>query len=273
MIQRSPSLVARLFGRKPAPPPVNAAETLKQMARERRDEEAIAYRRQLFAQQPDLALPVLVELRMGETFQAHADPVHARLSFDRALQFTQDGAAQAVWLRLARLAQQLQHPRESELLQRLLADRTLDPDLRPKLTRRLAFLNGDTSWDMPAIGHVPPAPWEEPPPAATVQAAAPMDLAPWHDMAAQATAERSFSGAQAAADQAIADALLTSLEMEAPEPPAMGIQADAPAPAWGASDAPRWNPATPRRRETGPKRLARGRRRSVPLATIPRLDE
>lgn len=262
MSQRAASFVSRLFGRRPVSSTTgpSAAETLKRMASERRDEDAVAYRRQLFVDEPDLLLPVLVEVRMGETFLRHADPVHARMSFDRALTCVPAHAAQAVWLRLARLAQQLAHPVENELLERLLSDRTLDPDLRPKLERRLRYLNGDTSWSMPAIGDVAPAPWEEPPDTAPPMSR-PQDLGAWHDAARDA-----------ANDEAIQRALCTSLEMEAPEPPGGGIRSDAPS--WGASaERPQWNPATPRLRSTGSKRRPRRRPRNVPLAAIPTLND
>ncbi len=264
MTHRSASFVSKLFGglRRAPDAQRSPAETLKLMATERRDEEAVAYRRRLFVDQPDLALPVLVEVRMGETFLRHADPVHARMSFERALQLAPDDTTQAVRLRLARLAQQLTHPQESELIEPLLADRHLDPDLRPRLTRRLAFLQGDTSWDMPAIGHVAPAPWEEPPAVATVTGAAPMDLSAWHNQAARS-----------ANDHAIEQALLTSLEMDAPPPESHeGIAADgARGPSWGEPrpQRPSWNPATQRRERGGSKRAPRRRGRGAPLAPLP----
>ena len=267
MTHRSASFVSKLFGglRRSPEARLTPAEALKLMATERRDEDAVAYRRRLFVEQPDLALPVLVEVRMGETFLRHADPVHARMSFERALQLAPDDTTQAVRLRLARLAQQLTHPKESELIEPLLADPHLDPDLRPRLTRRLAFLQGDTSWDMPAIGHVAPAPWEEPPTVATVTVAPPMDLSVWHDQAARA-----------ANDLAIEQALLTSLEMDAPPPESPeshgGIAADGPrGPSWGEPmpQRPSWNPATQRRERGGTKRAPRRRGRGAPLAPLP----
>jgi hypothetical protein len=265
MTARSASFVSKLFGglRRSPEARLSPAEALKLMATERRDEDAISYRRRLFVEQPDLALPVLVEVRMGETFLRHAEPVHARMSFERALQLAPEDTTQAVRLRLARLAQQLAHPTEPALIEPLLADPRLDPDLRPRLARRLAFLRGDTSWDMPAIGHVAPAPWEEPPTVATVTVAAPMDLSVWHDQAA----------GRSQTDLAIEEALLTSLEMDAPLPESEeGILTDGPGgPSWGEPppQRPTWNPATQRRERGGTKRAPRRRSRRAPLAPLP----
>lgn len=266
MTYRSTSFVSRLLGgfRRGAEEPRGPVETLKKMAAERREHDAIAYRTRLFAEEPDLALPVLVEVRMGETFLRHADPVHARMSFDRALQLAHGDTSQAVGLRLARLAQQLAHREEPTLIGALLADVSLDPDLRCRLARRLAFLNGDTSWDMPAIDHVPPAPWEEPEPAESVAAWRPQDLSVWHDQAA----------GKSAADAAITAALDASLDVDIDQAPANsgGIAVDVVAgPSWDedAEPVPRWNPATQRRERGGAKRIPRRRERSAPLAPLP----
>ncbi len=263
MTHRTASLVAKLFGglRRAADPAPSPTETLKTMAAERREHDAIAYRTRLFVQEPDLALPVLVEVRMGETFLRHADPVHARKSLERALQLTPADTSQAVRLRLARLAQQLVHPAEPGLIEALLVDRTLDPDLRARLARRLAFLNGDTAWDMPAIGAVPPAPWEEPVAAESVAAWRPQDLGVWHDQAA----------GYGRSDAAITDALGGALDMDISEPPAnhLGVPEDGPCWGAGAPSAPVWNPAAEPRNAGGSKRIPRRRARSVPLAPFP----
>ena len=267
MSERATGFVARLFGgRRRSAPVVAPAERLKHLAAQGLDDEAVSYRRQLYAQEPDLVLPVLVELRMGEVFLRFADPVFATRSFERALRFTSPDATQAVRLRLARLAQQIAHPVEPRLLDILLEDRTLGPDLRPKLERRLAFLRGDTAWDMPAIGHIPPAPWEEPPAPETTTGPRPQDLGAWHDQAA---------GRSTPAELSIAEALMASMDMDPDDAAnAPGFPVDAPkGPAWGAaSAAPAWSPMTPRDR-TAPRATSRRRSRSVPLAAIPVIDD